>query len=125
HDGVALVLAGLVVGDDDGLAGSEGVEHLGDRGEAHARLPAPAVAGSASDEGSERCASKRSIRSTWRARGWGSRVRGGAPSVSGITATANQDPAGSSPSALTVSETPSTATEPLSTTSGACASSSE
>ncbi len=48
-----------------------------------------------------------------------------AVSVSGMSDTSNHEPSGSSPSALTVSETPSTAIEPLSTTSGACASSSE
>ena len=45
--------------------------------------------------------------------------------VSGMSDTSNHDPSGSSPTALTVSETPSTAIEPLSTTSGACAASSE
>ena len=89
------------------------LEHLGDRGQAHAMLPAPATAGSASDDGSERCASRRSIRSTWRARMSVSRFTRSpgssrpsvvAASVSGMSDTSNHDPVGSSPSALTVSE---------------------
>src|SRR5688572_32248686 len=62
---------GFVVGDDDGLAGAERVEHLGDRGEAHAAPPvvtgsagsgdhAGGAASPATDDGSERWASKRS-----------------------------------------------------------------
>ena len=80
--------------------------------------------------GAEAAASKRSIRSTWRARMSVSMFtrspttrspRVVAVSVSGMSDTSNHDPSGSSPTALTVSETPSTAIEPLSTTSGACA----
>ena len=51
QDDVALVLAVLIVGDDDGPSGAERVEGLGDRGKAHREPPSFVDAGSEGPRG--------------------------------------------------------------------------
>ena len=113
EDRVALVLPSLVVGDEHGAAGAQRVEDLLHRCERHQATAA---------------GTKVSIRCTWRAITSVSMfTRPPTPiapsvvasSVSGMRLTSNQWPSSSRPIAETVSETPATVIEPLSTTSGA------